>query len=203
VYWLCILRCTSVDTSSLGDGGHPVHWLILYKEGLLFFLYLFNDFLKTASIIKNGKENNTQNCKGLGREWSLTIPQGNLSILLKGLSEATKNHNQLLRDSNQVPLNVKHDWQSLHWNSRCVLRSVRLWFRMIEFGSLACLRFQGDWALLMSSKLPLSVPSVANCDSWRQIATVRYIQSQSQSYFTIGSFPPISSSWRRAPWDQD
>jgi hypothetical protein len=27
------------------------------------------------------------------------------------------------------------------------------------------------------------------------------IQSQSQSYFTTGSLPPISSSWRQAPWD--
>jgi hypothetical protein len=26
-------------------------------------------------------------------------------------------------------------------------------------------------------------------------------QSQSQSYFTTGGLPPISSSWRQAPWD--
>jgi hypothetical protein len=27
-------------------------------------------------------------------------------------------------------------------------------------------------------------------------------QRQSQSYFMTGSLPPISSSWRQAPWDQ-
>jgi hypothetical protein len=26
-------------------------------------------------------------------------------------------------------------------------------------------------------------------------------QSDSQNYFTTGGFPPISSSWRQAPWD--
>jgi hypothetical protein len=26
-------------------------------------------------------------------------------------------------------------------------------------------------------------------------------RSQSQSYFTTGALPPISSSWRQAPWD--
>jgi hypothetical protein len=29
----------------------------------------------------------------------------------------------------------------------------------------------------------------------------QYYQSQSQSYFTTGGLPPISSSWRQAPWD--
>jgi hypothetical protein len=27
------------------------------------------------------------------------------------------------------------------------------------------------------------------------------LQSQSQSYFTTGGLPPISSSWRQAPWE--
>jgi hypothetical protein len=30
---------------------------------------------------------------------------------------------------------------------------------------------------------------------------VALIQRQSQSYFTTGGLPPISSSWRQAPWD--
>jgi hypothetical protein len=33
------------------------------------------------------------------------------------------------------------------------------------------------------------------------LLSVRRIQSQNQSYFTTGGLPPISSSWRRAPWD--
>jgi hypothetical protein len=28
-----------------------------------------------------------------------------------------------------------------------------------------------------------------------------YYSSQSQSYFTTGGLPPISSTWRQAPWD--
>jgi hypothetical protein len=33
------------------------------------------------------------------------------------------------------------------------------------------------------------------------LPTASSCQSQSQSYFTTGGLPPISSSWRRAPWD--
>jgi hypothetical protein len=33
------------------------------------------------------------------------------------------------------------------------------------------------------------------------LTTTDLIQSQSQSYFTTGDLPPISSSWRQAPWD--
>jgi hypothetical protein len=55
------------------------------------------------------------------------------------------------------PVNVKYEWQSLHWVSRCVKRSVRLCFRTTEFGSIVCLPFQTEWLLSMSSNLPLSI----------------------------------------------
>jgi hypothetical protein len=42
-----------------------------------------------------------------------------------------------------------------------------------------------SWNLFTSSKL-----NNYSCEVW-----------QSQSYFTAGGLPPISSSWRQAPWD--
>jgi hypothetical protein len=52
------------------------------------------------------------------------------------------------------------------------------------------------------------------CDEWRRIVAhtlnclkrrlfgeCSFNQSQSQSYFTTGALPPISSSWRQAPWN--
>jgi hypothetical protein len=35
----------------------------------------------------------------------------------------------------------------------------------------------------------------------RPRSTTDFCQSQSKSYFTTGGLPPISSSWRQAPWD--
>jgi hypothetical protein len=75
-----------------------------------------------------------------------------------------------------------------------------------------------------SPQHPLSLfqPAVfSSAVSWQRLLTVEIIQlhavrfhlhslpcrtqlnwlSQSQSYFTTGGLPPISSSWRQAPWD--
>jgi hypothetical protein len=54
------------------------------------------------------------------------------------------------------------------------------------------------WTQLYSQALwSIFVPSYESQGYGGGIRT----QSQSQSYFTTGGLPPISSSWRQAPWD--
>jgi hypothetical protein len=80
--------------------------------------------------------------------------------------------------------NVFHQWT---WDSALPRNDLQQW---------GLLRFS---RLLQATCLSLELPAFElDFDStldWRSKV------SQSQSYFTTGGLPPVSSSWRQAPWD--
>jgi hypothetical protein len=67
-------------------------------------------------------------------------------------------------------------------------------FRTLKLTGLSFL----EASLIVPSCL-VDETSITHCLNSQSITAV--CQSQSQSYFTTGGLPPISSSWRRAPWD--
>jgi hypothetical protein len=70
----------------------------------------------------------------------------------------------------------------------------RFWFFRVYW-------FRSEWICNMFRLVTRTV-SYSNWTTW-PLCTVptSQSQSQSQSYFTTGGLPPISSSWRQAPWD--
>jgi hypothetical protein len=53
-----------------------------------------------------------------------------------------------------------------------------------------------------NTKYPVIIQKQINSTrGFRSICKYSQSQSQSHSYFTTGSLPPVSSSWRQAPWD--
>jgi hypothetical protein len=51
--------------------------------------------------------------------------------------------------------------------------------------------------------MSLLIGDYPTTNSLHSTALTDWIQSQSQSYFTTGGLPPITSSWRQFPWVHD
>jgi hypothetical protein len=91
------------------------------------------------------------------------------------------------------PLSV----QAQYSRSCPIFSSFRLWILLIILLHEIWDNFCNGHYFLPPDTAPLN--SVINCCT--AVTILNLTRSQSQSHLTTGSLPPISSSWRQAPWD--